>query len=208
MISTKNLSFEYKNGKSFTFKDFSSSNEPLLILGPSGCGKTTLLHLLAGLIPAKSGELLWDKDNIQSWTAKERDNERAKQIGIIFQKPHFVSALNVEENILLQAKLTSKEVNSDQLDELLTRLSIGGLKNKKINELSEGEKQRVSIARALICQPKYILADEPTSSLDDTNAYQVLDLLTTESKRYNAQVLIITHDQRLKNRIEQTLSLG
>jgi len=207
MISTNKLVFQYDNGTSFNFKDFSSSPDPLLILGPSGCGKTTLLHLLAGLISPTSGEIKWNNNDIVSWTSQKRDKERAEQIGLIFQKPHFIAALNVEENILIQSNLTSKTTDELELDNLLDRLSIKHLKRKKINALSEGEKQRVSIARALICKPKYILADEPTSSLDDGNAYQVIDLLINESKLSKTQVLIITHDQRLKNKIKNNITL-
>lgn len=207
MIRTKNISFEYQNGASLQFQDFESSQEPLLILGPSGCGKTTLLHLLAGLITPKEGEIYWDNQSIKNYSRKELDKQRALQIGLIFQKPHFISALNVAENIMIQAKLSGKAIDQSQLDELMERLSILSLKNKKITALSEGEKQRVSIARALICKPKYILADEPTSSLDDKNAVQVIDLLITESSRHNAQVMIITHDQRLKDKINHKVEL-
>lgn len=207
MLSIKNLSFNYHTTKTFQFQDFQTSQEPLLILGPSGCGKTTLLHLLAGILKPNEGSISWGNQNICELNNKQLDTLRGQTIGLIFQKNHFISAYNVLENICLQAKINSVSIDNQLLENLLIRLNINHLKERSTQQLSEGEKQRVSIARALICQPKYILADEPTSALDDQNANEVIALLTSESKNFDTQVVIITHDQRLKDKFNNRIEL-
>lgn len=207
MISTKNLEFSYDLGNSFSFPDFSTSAEPTLIIGPSGIGKTTLLHLMAGLIKPQKGEINWGKHNTRSLSSKELDKLRGKKVGIVFQKPHFLEALNVLENILLPLKTSNKNTSLEEINTCLESLGIANKSYSKIKELSEGEKQRVSIARALLNKPKYILADEPTSSLDDKNASEVIELLAEQSANYGCELVIITHDSRLKNKFSHTLNL-
>jgi ABC-type lipoprotein export system ATPase subunit len=207
MLKTDQVTFNYSNGKTFSFNNIESSSEPLLILGPSGCGKTTLLHLLAGILKPNSGNIYWADVNINQLMDYQIDRFRGKKIGLIFQKPHFVNALNVEENIKLQASINKKDVLESDFEALIDRLNIKHLLAKNTKELSEGEKQRVSIARALVAKPAYILADEPTSALDDKNTEEVLNLLVQESKHGGAQIVIITHDQRLKDKITNQIEL-
>ena len=207
MITTTNLEFSYDSGTSFKFPDFSTNQEPTLIIGPSGVGKTTLLHLIAGLIKPTSGEILWDGTSTNSLQGTTLDVLRGRDIGIVFQKPHFIESLSVLENVLLPLKTNKKEVNKEEVQSCLKSLGIEHKSNSKIKELSEGEKQRVSIARALLNRPKYLLADEPTSSLDDRNTEEVIELLKKESIQYGCQLVIITHDSRLKSHFSNTLNL-
>ena len=207
MLKTDQVTFNYSNGKTFSFNNIESSSEPLLILGPSGCGKTTLLHLLAGILKPNSGNIYWNEVKINQLSNNQIDHLRGEKVGLIFQKPHFLNALNVEENIKLQASINKKYILESDFDALIDRLNIKHLLSKNTKELSEGEKQRVSIARALIGKPAYILADEPTSALDDKNTEEVLNLLVQESKLGDAQIVIITHDKRLKDKITNQIEL-
>jgi len=167
------------------FPDFSlSKGEQALILGQSGCGKTTLLHLLSGLLKPNSGDVDVANENISKMSGARLDNFRGANIGIVFQTPHFIEALTVKENLRVESKL-----------------------NAKLNALSVGEKQRVSIARALVNSPALILADEPTSALDDKNCDAVLKLVREQAKKHNSTLLIVTHDNRLKDQFDKRIEL-
>jgi lipoprotein-releasing system ATP-binding protein len=207
MLKSTNLSFSYDNKHFFTYPDFCLDKEPLLVLGESGCGKTTLIHLLGGILKPNSGEILWGNQNILAISKAELDKKRGEELSFIFQKSHFVTALNVKQNIELQAKINNKLVDKNDFDELVNQLKINDLLLKKTKELSEGEKQRVSIARALMAKPKFLLADEPTAALDDRNAYEVIRILKEESQNFGVKLVIITHDQRIKELFNQKIQL-
>lgn len=208
MIRTESLTFQYHSDLYFKFPDIQHDQQsPLLILGPSGCGKTTLLHLLAGLLQAKSGNIFIDNTNISQLSNKALDKFRGQNIGIVFQQSHFVSALSVWDNLHLPAYLAKVPFDKGFATKLLTDLNILSLKNKQPQELSQGEQQRLALARALINKPKIILADEPSSSLDDTNCFAVVNLLQQQAIQSNAQLVIVTHDQRLKSVFEDRLEL-
>lgn len=207
MIETKNLSFSYSASRTFAFENIQTKGEPLLIIGPSGVGKTTLLHLLAGILPPKQGQVIWDNTPIGALSSSDLDQKRGLEMGLIFQKNHFIESLSVLENILLPSQINHLKINAEHLSACLESLGIQDKINQKPNALSEGEKQRANIARALLHRPKYVLADEPTSSLDDHNTAEVVKLLKSESAKNGSQLLIITHDQRLKSEFSQTLEL-
>jgi len=209
MITTTDLSYQYNAENAFRFPDIScGSGEKLLILGRSGIGKSTLLNLLGGLMPAQSGEIVIDTKKISGLGSADLDRFRGKNIGIIFQKSHFIESISVLENLLLTQKLAKAKVSVSDCRELLRELNIEDKADSKIRNLSEGEKQRVSIARAIVNQPKLILADEPTSALDDDNCQKVIDLLDKQAKKIGAALLIVTHDNRLKDIIDNKIILS
>ena len=183
-----------------------TSKENLLILGASGVGKTTFLHLLSGLLKPLEGEIDLIGTPISKLTMSEMDRFRGKNIGIVFQKPHFINSLTVKENLQL-AQYISKKIDKTRISSLLESLGIEDKANKKTLNLSQGEKQRVAIALAIVNSPKLILADEPTSSLDDLNCDKVINLLKNQAAKYKAKLIIITHDYRLKKHFKNTLSL-
>lgn len=208
MLHTKKLSFSYKNGNAFQFPDLScGAGEALLITGKSGRGKTTLLHLLAGILRPAAGEIHIDGNNIAELSDKKMDRFRGQKIGIVFQQSHFVQSLHVMDNILLSARLAGKFSSTEKIISMLQRLNLNEKMYRKPAELSQGQQQRVSIARALINEQALILADEPTSSLDDEHCEIVAALLREQAAIAHAALLIVTHDQRLKSIFENRIEL-
>ena len=207
MISTKGLNFKYNEQASFSFPDISlGKDENLLIIGSSGIGKTTLLHLLAGLLESNSGSINLYGQDISKLTQHQIDKFRGQNIGIVFQKPHFVNSLTVKENLQLAQYLGNKK-DKNRIIDILSSLDILDKENKKPKKLSQGEKQRASIAMAIVNSPKLILADEPTSSLDDENCDRVIKLLKKQASEFKAQLIVITHDNRLKKHFKKSIKL-
>jgi len=208
MVKINGLTYNYSSEIQLKFPDFSlSKGEQALILGQSGCGKTTLLHLLSGLLQPNSGNVDVENENISKMSGARLDNFRGANIGIVFQTPHFIEALTVKENLTLTQTLAGKSKDVDKVKGLLVDLGVESKLNAKLNELSVGEKQRISIARALVNSPALILADEPTSALDDENCDAVLKLVREQAKKYNSTLLIVTHDNRLKDQFDKRIEL-
>ncbi|MAC42362.1 MAG: ABC transporter ATP-binding protein [Pelagibacterales bacterium] len=207
MLKTKDVEFNYDNQMFFKFQNIDlNSNENLLIIGDSGVGKTTLMHLLAGLLKSNSGSIkLFDKE-LNQMSSYQLDSFRKNNIGIVFQRPHFVNSLTVKENLQLAQYIANKN-DSTRIESILKNLNIFDKSNKKTNQLSQGEKQRVSIALAIVNSPKLILADEPTSSLDDNNCSKVIKLLKKQATDFGAQLIVITHDSRLKKHFKKSIEL-
>lgn len=207
MIKTESLKFSYDGKKYFDFPDINlDSGENLLIIGNSGIGKTTLLHLLAGILKPESGSISFSGTDISKFSDTELDKFRGDNIGIVFQKPHFISSLTINENLKLAQYLSPSKISGDA-KKILESLNIKDKYQQKPNQLSEGEKQRASIALALINFPSLILADEPTSSLDDFNCNNVIKLLKKQANDHKAQLIVITHDARLKKHFKNNLNL-
>ena len=207
MIKTESLKFSYDGKKYFDFPDINlDSGENLLIIGNSGIGKTTLIHLLAGILKPKSGSINVSGIEISKFSDTELDKFRGDNIGIVFQRPHFIYSLTINENLKLAQYLSPSKTSGDA-EKILESLNINDKYQQKPNQLSEGEKQRVSIALALINSPNLILADEPTSSLDDFNCDNVIKLLKKQAKDHKAQLIVITHDARLKKHFKNNLNL-
>jgi len=209
MIQSKNVTFTYNSTTSFEFPNINCEvADALLITGISGKGKTTLLHLLGGLLRPKSGTISIQETNIASLSEKDLDQFRGKNIGLVLQQSHFIAALNVLENVVLASWLATGKKATNKAISLLKELDLEDQMYKLPSNLSVGQQQRVSIARALINEPKLLLADEPTSSLDDENATKVADLLAHLSKEYKASLIIVTHDYRLKSKFSNQLNLN
>ncbi|MDA7730837.1 ATP-binding cassette domain-containing protein [Flavobacteriaceae bacterium] len=207
MILTKEVEFNYDNQIFFKFQDIDlKSNENLLIIGNSGVGKTTLMHLLAGLLKSNSGSIKLFDQELSQLSSHQLDRFRKKNIGIVFQRPHFVNSLTVKENLQLAQYIANKKDNN-RIDSILKNLNIFDKSNKKTNQLSQGEKQRASIALAIVNSPKLILADEPTSSLDDANCSKVIELLKKQATDFGAQLIVITHDSRVKKHFKNSIKL-
>lgn len=206
LLQSTSLCFAYPGQPSLSFPDFSLSvGEELLLLGKSGSGKTTFLNLLAGLLYPSQGQVILDGTVLSNLRGHRLDLFRGQHIGIVFQKPHLITALTVKQNLELAQFLSKKKGGSPS--DLLHGLGIADKASAAVGTLSEGEAQRVSIARALINTPKLILADEPTSSLDDEHAHRVISLLKGEAAKIGAALVIVTHDQRVKSEVSQVLEL-
>jgi len=191
----------------FKFQDIDlKSSENLLIIGSSGIGKTTLLHLLAGLLESSSGSIKLFEKELSDLSSHQLDKFRKNNIGIVFQRPHFVNSLTVKENLQLAQYIANKKDNN-RIENILINLNIFDKSDKKTNQLSQGEKQRASIALAIVNSPKLILADEPTSSLDDVNCDNVIKLLKKQATDFGAQLIVITHDSRLKKHFKNSIEL-
>lgn len=209
MIQTQNLTFQYKNKEHvFSFPKINlNEEESLLILGNSGIGKTTLLHLLAGLLQPKTGNVTINNVNINTLSNSKLDTFRGKNIGLVFQKKHAIQSLSVYENLQARLFFCKKSEQQNTINTLLEELNLSNCKNSKVNEISEGQLQRLGIALSVVHNPQVILADEPTSSLDDENCKAVINLLKKQAQKNKANLIVITHDQRIKPFFQNTITL-
>lgn len=199
ILHTEDLAFAHDAKNSWRFADFSLAPEDkLLVLGESGSGKTTFLHLMCGLLSPQKGDIYFNGQSYAGLSKQAMDQLRARHMGLIFQRPHFIKSLSVAENIALAGKLGGQRISATHIDRLLESLHIPHTRDKKTHQLSEGEKQRASIARALACKPAILFADEPTSALDDTNAAAVTSLLLRTAQENQCALVIVTHDARIK----------
>lgn len=208
MISTKNITFSYNKDQNFIMPDlFCQAGSTILVTGNSGKGKTTYLHILAGMLQPNSGEILIDNTDFTNLKGSKADKFRGKNIGVVFQKSHFIASLSVIENLEMASWLATGKKHTKRAKELLNKLDILEQAHKQPSQLSVGQQQRVSIARALINEPKVLLADEPTSSLDDKNTDNVIELLELLSKEYKAALIIVTHDSRIKAKFTNQITM-
>jgi ABC-type lipoprotein export system ATPase subunit len=208
MISTSNLQFAYNRDTTFSFPDLTcASGDTLLVTGPSGTGKTTLLHLLAGLLQPAQGAVKVKDIDMARLTGRALDRFRGQNIGIVFQRAHFVASLSVLDNLVLAGWLPTGKKDTAKAKNLLQRLDIEKQSSKLPAQLSVGQQQRAAIARALMNTPQLLLADEPTSNLDDDNCRIVAELLQEQARQAGAALIVVTHDQRLKSLYPDELKL-
>lgn len=193
MIEIKNVSKTFQNEKTINYTDmvFEDGNSYML-LGASGCGKSTLLNMIAGILSPDCGEILINGQDVVKKSQKEKDRQRIKNIGYIFQDFKLIPEMTVMDNIAI---LRLEGVDISAAAEVLERLSILEYKNKKVKYLSGGQKQRVAIARAIVKKPDIILADEPTGNLNFEIGEAVVRELLEVSK--GKTLIAVTHDERL-----------
>jgi len=207
ILSASGLSISYPL-KTIEFPDLRiKKGEHHLIIGESGSGKTSLLNILGGILQPKTGNVLISEMDILSLKKSSLDSFRGNNLGFIFQTPHFIKSLNVLDNLLMGQFCAGLKNKKNDAISLLKKVGLNNKLNAKISELSEGEKQRVSIVRGLLNAPKIILADEPTSALDDSSCNKVIDLMTDLANEVDATLLIVTHDKRLKDRFERRVEI-
>tara|TARA_B100000482_G_C12497691_1_gene255277 strand:- start:91 stop:717 length:627 start_codon:yes stop_codon:yes gene_type:complete len=208
MLSSQSVSFSYDSMQKLSFPDIKlGDGESLLVLGESGVGKTTLIHILAGLLIPESGSVEMNGVKFQDLSLRELDQFRGNQIGMVFQRPYFVRSLSIFDNLALSLHLSKKKHDKDHIDRLLNQVGLNNKSHKKPDYLSQGEQQRAAIALAVVKNPGLILADEPTSSLDDKNCQKIVKTIKDQSSLVNSKLVIITHDQRLKNEFKKSITL-
>lgn len=183
------------------------AGEHWLVLGASGSGKTTFLNLAAGLLPATEGVVEVGGEDIAKLKSGARDRWRGRTVGIVPQKLHLVPSLTVAQNLALASYLAGLPENSGRARSLLGELGLGDKASSRPHQLSHGQAQRVAVARAVMNRPRLLLADEPTSNLDDAACAAALDLLQSQARACGATLVVATHDQRAKARFEKVLQL-
>ncbi len=208
MFHLKNIKFSV-NGQNILSVDGLSLAEKrkVLILGPSGCGKTTLLHLMAGLKKAQTGNILYGGTDLQKLDDGTRDQFRGRHFGFIFQNFHLLRHLTAADNIRLARLGAQLPADEGKVRTLLDHLDLSSKARQKASSLSQGEAQRVAIARAVANDPQVIFADEPTSALDDSNTGKVMALLEDQAAKTGAMLIVATHDGRIKSRFDTVVKL-
>ena len=192
----KNVSFSLEKG------------ELAAVVGESGSGKSTLLNCIGALDSPTSGTVLIDRQNLFAMREEERTIFRRRNIGFVFQSFQLVPELNVEQNIIFPLLLDYRKPDSKKVNEILNLLGLVERRHHLPSQLSGGQQQRVAIGRALITQPKLILADEPTGNLDSKNSQDVMDMLTKASRHYQQTILIITHNKSLITSVDRVFQVS
>jgi putative ABC transport system ATP-binding protein len=175
-----------------------AAGEHWLLAGPSGSGKTTLLHILAGLTTPTVGTVVVAGIDLGTLEPGARDRWRGRTVGLVPQRLHLVGALDVRDNLRLAQYLAGMPDDLGRVGELLAAVGVGDLARRFPRELSQGQAQRVAIARSVVNRPALVLADEPTANLDDTHAAGALELLRTQAIANGAALVVASHDARVR----------
>ena len=202
LLSLQNISKVYNSniGNFEVFKEINlqiDENENVFLFGPSGCGKSSLLNIISGLDKPDGGEISILNNKISN----NHHNFLKNDIGIIFQDHYLISELNIFENIQLKTN------NISAINEIFDYFRLDDLRNKYPSQLSNGQKQRVCVARALVNRPKLLVADEPTSYLDRENADLVIDLIIQSSKKYKVSSIVASHDISFKKKFDNSYTI-
>ena len=206
MISISNLEFSYREGGfSLRVPELSiDGGATVAVIGPSGTGKTTLLNLIAGILIPESGSVTLHDTTVSGLGDAARRDFRIQNIGLVFQEFELLSYLDILDNILLPYRiapvLTLDAAVRDRARALAHSVGIGDKLHRHVGLLSQGERQRVAICRALLVQPQLLLADEPTGNLDPSNKGRVLDILFDYVSKSGATMITVTHDHDLLSR--------
>ena len=208
MFLIRDLRHAYDGVDVLQIRDWrSEQGEHWLVLGPSGSGKTTLLHILAGFLKPSYGQVLVAGNPLTRLKPRELDRFRGRHVGIVLQRLHLVESLTVIDNVLLAQYFSRLPRNRQRVREVLADLGLEDKADAYPHQLSFGQAQRVAVARAVVNRPTLLLADEPTSNLDDARCMQTLDLLESQAAACRATLLIATHDQRIKARFGKQYTL-
>ena len=183
------------------------AGEHCLVVGRSGSGKSTLLHLLAGLAAPREGSIRVAGQDLAALSASARDRFRGRSVGLVLQTFHLLDTLSVFDNVRLARRLAGLPEDRVRCRQVLEDLGVAALGRARPSTLSHGQAQRVALARAVVNRPGVILADEPTSSLDDESCERVAALIEAQAARHGATLVVATHDSRLRDRFERSLSL-
>ena len=189
----KNVSFEIEEG------------EFVVLLGPSGSGKSTLLHMMGTLDSVSEGTILINGEDITTFHESKRTKFRREYVGFVFQQYHLLPHVSVLDNIKLASDIAR---NPFDLDEIITLVGLKGKEARFPHELSGGEQQRVSIARAIIKRPDILFCDEPTGALDEETGKQVLSLLKTLNETYHTTICVITHNESISRMADRIIRLN
>ncbi|MGN4990061.1 ABC transporter ATP-binding protein [Aeromonas sp. 97A] len=212
MLTLRNLCKSFDNGSErlplFHHLDLAlPAGEITLLLGQSGCGKSTLLNLIAGLIAPDEGEVWLGETRIDTRSPDERARLRGRHFGIVYQDLNLLPTLNVAENLVLPLAINGMPPDETRIDQLLHRLDMSHKRHAWPEQLSGGQRQRVALARALIHQPSWLLADEPTGSLDEHNAEQVMALMVAAVRDTGAGLLLVSHNPAYAELADRVLRL-
>lgn len=210
MVEVSGLDFSYP-GQTFRLRISAyqvAAGQCVALIGPSGSGKSTLLHLLAGLLTPAAGKLEVCGQSLSELSARQRAEHRVQQIGLVFQSFELLDHLTVRDNLLLPYRLhpslaITKEVRQ-RSEQVAEELGIAGKLRRYPKHLSQGEKQRVAIGRAVVTQPQLLLADEPTGNLDPENKQRVLQLMLQSVREREMTFVMATHDHALLDQFDRT----
>ena len=191
-----NVSFEVKKG------------EFIAIIGESGSGKSTVMNLIGGIDMPTSGTVTIDGNEIYKLSESERAIFRRRNVGMIYQFYNLIQTLTAQENIMLPCLLDNRKPNYEKLEYILSMTSLTERAKHLPSELSGGQQQRVSVGRALINDPAFILADEPTGNLDSKSSREIIDLLKLANKRSNQTLIVITHDEKIALQADRIITIG
>lgn len=214
MIRIHDLKYRYPEGE-FELDVPSlqvAKGETVAVIGPSGSGKTTLLHLIAGIVPPAAGKIEVDGIAVSSLDDGSRRDFRVHRMGMVFQEFELLEYLSVFDNILLpyriNSTLTLDSAAKERARSLAETTGIADKLGRYSTRLSQGEKQRVAVCRALVAEPVVLLADEPTGNLDPENTQRVLTMLLDAAKATGATLVTVTHDHELLPRFDRTIDFA
>lgn len=178
--------------------------EICVLLGPSGSGKSTLLNIIGGIDEADAGYIAINGDKIEDMNEKQLTRYRRKHLGYVFQMYNLIPNLNIKENVETGAYLSDNPMDTD---EILKGLGLYEHRHKLPNQLSGGQQQRTSIGRAIIKNPDLLLCDEPTGALDYNTSKEILKLIESINKKYGNTIIIVTHNDAIKNMADRVITL-
>lgn len=212
VLEVKNLTKKYGEDESevMALNQVSFSVEKgdfVTIIGSSGSGKSTLMNLIGGIDYPTSGSVLIDGKDISQMSEDELAIFRRRNLGIIYQFYNLIPTLTAEENIALPWKLDGRKENAQRLTEIVTMLGLEKRAKHLPGQLSGGQQQRVSIGRALINDPAFILADEPTGNLDSKTSSEIMDILKLANQKYNQTILLVTHDEKIALQADRIITI-